>query len=47
MDFRTMLKKKQYAKWAADEDEPDWGDLKHHEQEEPVKLKKVEKVRAN
>ncbi len=45
MDFRTMLKKKQYAKWATDEDDPDWGALKHLEEEEQFKLKKVEKVR--
>ncbi len=44
MDFRTMLKKKQYAKWATDEDDPDWGALKHLEEEEQFKLKKVEKV---
>ena len=34
MDFRSMLKKKKYAKWGNDDDGPDWGDLKHNEQEE-------------
>ena len=29
MDFRTMLKKKKYAKNVADDDGPDWGNLKH------------------
>ena len=45
MDFRAMLKKKKYAKWGNDEDAPEWGDLKHVDEEEQVKLKKVEKVR--
>ena len=40
-----MLKKKKYAKWGNDEDAPEWGDLKHVDEEEQVKLKKVEKVR--
>jgi hypothetical protein len=31
MDFRTMLKKKKYAKHAADDQNPDWGGLKHHD----------------
>jgi hypothetical protein len=43
MDFRAMLKKKKYAKWGNDDEGPDWGDLKHHEQEEQL-LKKVERV---
>ena len=34
MDFRTMLKKKKYAKNVADEDDPDWGKLKHVERPE-------------
>lgn len=34
MDFRTMLKKKKYAKHAADDQGPDWGDLKHVERED-------------
>ena len=29
MDFRTMLKKKKYAKNVADDEGPDWGNLKH------------------
>ena len=45
MDFRAMLKKKKYAKWAQDEQDPDWGDLKHVEEEVKPVLKKVEKVR--
>ena len=28
MDFRTMLKKKKYAKNVADNEDPDWGSLK-------------------
>jgi len=46
MDFRTMLKKKQYQKWGNDEDAPDWGELKKREEEEVVQLKKVERVRT-
>ncbi|XP_047102318.1 twitchin isoform X3 [Schistocerca piceifrons] len=42
MDFRAMLKKRKYAKWGKDKEEPDWGDLKEVEKEVP-KLKKVEK----
>ncbi|KAF2885739.1 hypothetical protein ILUMI_20443 [Ignelater luminosus] len=42
MDFRALLKKRKYAKWAKDKDDPDWGDLKEVEKELP-KLKKVEK----
>jgi hypothetical protein len=45
MDFRAMLKKKKYAKWAADDEQPDWGDLKEVEQKPAPALKKVEKVR--
>lgn len=38
-----MLKKRKYAKWAKDKEDPDWGDLK--EVEKPTTtLKKVEKV---
>ena len=44
MDFRSMLKKKKYAKWGNDDDGPDWGDLKHNEQEEEPVLKEVKKV---
>lgn len=43
MDFRTMLKKRKYAKWGNQEKEPDWGDLKETEKPLPA-LKKVEKV---
>ena len=44
MDFRSMLKKKKYAKWGNDDDGPDWGDLKHHDQEPEPELKKVKEV---
>ena len=44
MDFRSMLKKKKYAKWGNDEEGPDWGDLKHNEKEEEPVLKKVKDV---
>ena len=40
-----MLKKKKYAKWDTEEEDPDWGALKHVEEEEQPQLKKVEKVR--
>lgn len=43
MDFRAMLKKRKYAKWAKDDKDPDWGDLKETEKPMPA-LKKVEKV---
>jgi hypothetical protein len=43
MDFRSMLKKRKYAKWAKDKEDPDWGDLKEVEVQAP-QLKKVEKV---
>ena len=44
MDFRSMLKKKKYAKWANGDDGPDWGDLKHNEKEQEIALKKVKEV---
>jgi hypothetical protein len=44
MDFRAMLKKKNYGKWDNDDQDPDWGDLKHVEEEAMPVLKKVEKV---
>lgn len=43
MDFRAMLKKRKYAKWGKDKDDPEWGDLKETEIPVPA-LKKVEKV---
>lgn len=43
MDFRAMLKKRKYAKWGAQKEDPDWGDLKETEKPKPA-LKKVEKV---
>ena len=39
-----MLKKKKYAKWGNDDGGPDWGDLKHHDQEPEPELKKVKEV---
>ena len=39
-----MLKKKKYAKWGNDDEGPDWGDLKHHDQEPEPELKKVKEV---
>lgn len=43
MDFRAMLKKRKYAKWAKEKEDPDWGELKETEKPTPT-LKKVEKV---
>lgn len=43
MDFRAMLKKRKYAKWGKDKEDPDWGELKEAEKPMPA-LKKVEKV---
>lgn len=43
MDFRAMLKKRKYAKWGNQKEDPDWGDLKEVEKPMPA-LKKVEKV---
>lgn len=43
MDFRAMLKKRKYAKWGAQKEDPDWGDLKETEPPKPS-LKKVERV---
>lgn len=43
MDFRAMLKKRKYAKWGQDKEDPDWGDLKEVEKPVPA-LKKVERV---
>ncbi|XP_022255917.1 muscle M-line assembly protein unc-89-like, partial [Limulus polyphemus] len=37
MDFRTMLKHRQYAKWGKGKQDPDWGDLKPLEEEEQAK----------
>ena len=45
MDFRSMLKKKKYAKWGNDDGGPDWGDLKHHDQEPEPEIQKVKEVR--
>lgn len=38
-----MLKKRKYAKWGKEKEDPDWGDLKETEKPVPA-LKKVEKV---
>lgn len=43
MDFRAMLKKRKYAKWGKEKEDPDWGELKEVEKPGPA-LKKVEKV---
>lgn len=43
MDFRAMLKKRKYAKWGENKEDPDWGDLKEVDKPVPA-LKKVEKV---
>ncbi len=45
MDFRAMLKKRKYAKWGKDKEDPDWGTLKEVEEPPKPQLKKVEKVR--
>lgn len=39
-----MLKKRKYAKWGKDKEDPDWGDLKETEKQVP-QLKKVERVK--
>lgn len=44
MDFRAMLKKRKYAKWKGDENDPNWGDLKEVEKPPVPSLKKVERV---
>lgn len=43
MDFRAMLKKRKYAKWGRDKEDPEWGELKETELPVPP-LKKVERV---
>lgn len=45
MDFRAMLKKRRYQKWAREEQEQEKVDLKEVEKPIPA-LKKVEKVRV-
>lgn len=39
-----MLKKKKYAKWKRDNEDPDWGDLKETEKDPKPQLRKVERV---
>lgn len=39
MDFRAMLKTKQYAKWSKDKEDPDWGNLKSTEDERRASLR--------
>ena len=39
MDFRAMLKTKQYAKWGKDKEDPDWGNLKATEDERRASLR--------
>ncbi|XP_054161595.1 twitchin-like isoform X2 [Oppia nitens] len=43
MDFRAMLKAKQYAKWKQEQDNPDWGNLKATEDERRASLKETKK----
>ncbi|CAG0897548.1 unnamed protein product, partial [Cyprideis torosa] len=43
MDFRAMLKKRKYAQWERNPNDPDWGDLKEAEKEQKPMLRKVEK----
>lgn len=38
-----MLRKRKYAKWGKDKEDPDWGDLKEVDKPVPT-LKKVERV---
>jgi hypothetical protein len=47
MDFRAMLKKRKYAKWGKDKEDPDWGTLKEVEEPPKPQLKKVERVSSN
>lgn len=46
MDFRAMLKKRKYQKWAREDAEQEKVDLKEVEKPMPA-LKKVEKVRVS
>ena len=46
MDFRAMLKSKQYAKWGKEKDDPDWGNLKATEDERRASLRDM-KVRTS
>ncbi|GLJ59515.1 hypothetical protein SUGI_1512200, partial [Cryptomeria japonica] len=39
MDFRAMLKHRQYAKWKRDQDDPNWGNLKAVEEERLAQIK--------
>lgn len=39
-----MLKKKKYAKWGNDDEEPDWGNLKHVDDEADGGIKTKERV---
>ena len=47
MDFRTMLKKKKYAKNVADNEDPDWGSLKKVERDGPDSDEADKKVKKN
>ena len=47
MDFRAMLKKRKYAKWGKDQQDPDWGNLKEVEEPAKPQLKKVIQVRPH
>lgn len=39
-----MLKKRKYAKWKGDDNDPNWGDLKEVEKPPAPTLKKVDRV---
>lgn len=39
MDFRAMLKHRQYAKWKKDQEDPNWGNLKSVEEERLAQIK--------
>lgn len=39
MDFRAMLKHRQYAKWKKQQDDPNWGNLKSVEEERLAQIK--------
>ena len=39
-----MLKKRKYAKWGKEQQDPDWGELKEAGKDDKPKLKHIEKV---
>ncbi|KAG9509578.1 Twitchin [Fragariocoptes setiger] len=46
MDFRAMLKHRQYAKWKRDQDDPAWGSLKGVEEERAAQIKEPKRADA-